>query len=178
MVKAIAARGGIARFSDPSQQTAPMAQPPAPAATAPPRRLWRTPLVVGICLGLGYGITNRLLALQWPGFVQLGQSFDVRPFPGTSLESLRQRFGAEGQAIRGDLDLIELEAQNRKEEEQARLQAEQALKRLEAAEEPPEPALPAEREPAPAPAVPAAAAPVAPAAPAPPQLPLPLAPSP
>lgn len=155
-----------------------MAQPPTPAPTAPPRRLWRTPLVVGICFGLGYGITNRLLALQWPGFVQLGQSFAVRPFPGTSLESLRQRFGAEGQEIRADLDLIEQEAQTLKEEEQASLQAEQELQRLEAAEQPLEPALPAEREPAPAPALPAAAAPVAPAAPAPPQPLLPLAPSP
>ena len=101
---------------------APPAEPaPAAAAGQPPapRRLWRTPLVVGVCFGLGYGITHRLLALQWPGFVQLGQGFDVRPFPGTSRESLRQTFGAEGQAIRGDLDLMELEAQNRQAEEQA-----------------------------------------------------------
>ena len=100
-----------------------------PAGTAP-RQLWRTPLVVGICFGLGYGITYRLLALQLPDFVRLGQSFDVRPFPGTSLDSLLQRFGAEGQAIRGDLDLIELEAENRKEEEQVRLQAEKEKQRL------------------------------------------------
>lgn len=131
----------------------------APAATALPRRLWRTPLVVGICFGLGYGLTNRLLALQWPGFVQLGQSFDVRPFPGTSLDSLRQRFGAADQAIRGDLDLIELEAQNRKEEEQARLQAEQDLKRFEAPEQPLDAAAPAEQASAPAPEPPAAPAP-------------------
>lgn len=137
----------------------------APAATALPRRLWRTPLLVGICFGLGYGITNRLLALQWPGFVQLGQSFDVRPFPGTSLESLRQRFGAEGQAIRGDLDLIELEAQTRKAEEQARLQAEQENKRLEAPEQPLD-AAPADEANAPAPEPPAApAAPLLPPSP-------------
>ena len=135
-----------------------MARSSNPVTTAPPRRLWRTPLVVGICFGLGYGLTNRLLALQWPGFVQLGQSFDVRPFPGTSLESLRQRFGAEGQAIGADLDLIELEAQNRKAEEQARLQAEQELKRLEAPELPLDAAAPADEASAPAPEAPAAPA--------------------
>ncbi len=130
----------------------------APAATVLPRRLWRTPLLVGLCFGLGYGLTNRLLALQWPGFVQLGQSFDVRPFPGTSLQSLRQRFGAEGQEIRADLDLLELEAQTRKEEEQARLQAEQDLKRFEVPEQPLD-AAPADEASAPAPEPPAAPAP-------------------
>ena len=113
---------------------------------------------MGICFGLGYGITNRLLALQWPGFVQLGQSFDVRPFPGTSLQSLRQRFGAEGQEIRADLDLLELEAQTRNEEEQARLQAEQDLKRFEVPEQPLA-AAPADEASAPAPEPPAAPAP-------------------
>jgi hypothetical protein len=139
------------------------------------RRLWRTPLVVGICFGLGYGITNRLLALQWPGFVQLGQSFDVRPFPGTTLESLRQRFGAEGQAIRGDLDLMELEAQNRKADEQARLQAEQEQKRLAAPEQPLDAAAPAESAQV---SDPAASAPPPPGAPAAPALPAPAPPSP
>jgi hypothetical protein len=139
------------------------------------RRLWRTPLVVGICFGLGYGITNRLLALQWPGFVQLGQSFDVRPFPGTTLESLRQRFGAEGQAIRGDLDLMELEAQNRKADEQARLQAEQEQKRLAAPEQPLDAAAPAESAQV---SDPAASAPPPPGAPAAPALPAPTPPSP
>ncbi len=158
-----------------------MARSPAPAAPAPKaqpvpslnRRLWRTPLVVGICFGLGYGITSRLLALQWAGFVQLGQSFDVRPFPGTSLESLRQRFDAEGQAIRGDLDLMELEAQSLKEEEQARLQAEEEKKRLEVPEQPLAVGEPAEPVPAPSPE---ASAPPPPGAPVAPQLPAPSAP--
>lgn len=160
-----------------------MAPPPVSAAAklsaqpVPPlqRRLWRTPLVVGICFGLGYGITNRLLALQWPGFVQLGQSFDVRPFPGTSLESLRQRFGAEGQAIRGDLDLMELEAQNRKAEEQARREAEKEKQRLAVPEQPLDAGVPSEPAPTSG-AEPAAPSP--PGAPAAPQLPAPAAPSP
>jgi hypothetical protein len=66
-------------------------------------------LLVGFCFGLGYGVTHRLLALQLPSLVRLGQGFEVRPFPGTSLESLRLRFGTDSQEIRGDLDLLELE---------------------------------------------------------------------
>ena len=69
------------------------------------------PLLVGFCFGLGYGVTQRLLALQLPSLVRLGQGFEVRPFPGTSLESLRLRFGAENQDIRGDGDLLQLEQQ-------------------------------------------------------------------
>ena len=69
------------------------------------------PLLVGFCFGLGYGVTQRLLALQLPPLVRLGQGFEVRPFPGTSLESLRLRFGAENQEIRGDADLLQLEQQ-------------------------------------------------------------------
>jgi hypothetical protein len=68
-------------------------------------------LLVGFCFGLGYGVTQRLLALQLPSLVRLGQGFEVRPFPGTSLESLRLRFGAENQDIRGDADLLQLEQQ-------------------------------------------------------------------
>jgi hypothetical protein len=69
------------------------------------------PLLAGLCFGLGYGLTHRLLALQWLSLVRLGQGFEVRPFPGTSLESLRLRFGADSQEVRGTLDLLELERQ-------------------------------------------------------------------
>ena len=68
-------------------------------------------MLVGFCFGLGYGVTQRLLALQLPSLVRLGQGFEVRPFPGTSLESLRLRFGAENQDIRGDADLLQFEQQ-------------------------------------------------------------------
>jgi len=71
-------------------------------------------LLVGVCFGLGYGLTQRLLDLQLPALVQWGQSFDVREFPGTSLESLRLRFGSENQELRGRLDLLELEAEQPK----------------------------------------------------------------
>lgn len=89
------------------------------AASVPRRCLWRTPLVVGLCCGLGYGMTTRLLALRLPGFLQLGQGFDVRPFPGTTLERLRRQFGVETQDIRGDLVLLELEDQNIKDPDDA-----------------------------------------------------------
>ena len=71
--------------------------------------LWRRPLLVGVCFGLGYGITQRLLDLRLPGLVSWGQSFDVREFPGTSLESLRLLHGSSDQELRGTLDLLELQ---------------------------------------------------------------------
>jgi len=90
-----------------------MAQVASVSAATPsqPRPRWQVPLLVGFCFGLGYGVTQRLLALQLPSLVRLGQGFEVRPFPGTSLESLRLRFGAENQDIRGDADLLQLEQQ-------------------------------------------------------------------
>jgi hypothetical protein len=90
-----------------------MAQVASVSATPPSqqRPRWQVPLLVGFCFGLGYGVTQRLLALQLPSLVRLGQGFEVRPFPGTSLESLRLRFGAENQDIRGDGDLLQLEQQ-------------------------------------------------------------------
>ena len=87
-----------------------MAHAPA-AAPLPPRPRWQVPLLVGFCFGLGYGITHRLLALQLPSLVRLGQGFEVRAFPGTSLDSLRLRFGVDSQEVRGDLDLLQLEQQ-------------------------------------------------------------------
>lgn len=95
----------------------------ASVSAAPPSQLrprWQVPLLVGFCFGLGYGVTQRLLALQLPSLVRLGQGFDVRPFPGTSLESLRLRFGAENQEIRGDADLLQLEQQSDKPASEAK----------------------------------------------------------
>ena len=89
-----------------------MVQAPLSASTPPrPRPRWQVPLLAGVCFGLGYGLTHRLLALQLPSLVRLGEGFEVRPFPGTSLESLRLRFGDESQEVRGNLDLLELERQ-------------------------------------------------------------------
>jgi hypothetical protein len=104
---------------------------PTRAVQQRPRNRWRGPLVAGFCFGLGYGITQRVLALQLPSLVQLRQGFDVREFPGTSLESLRLRFGNDTQEIRGDLEVLELERQakqreqERKEEERKQAEADQ-----------------------------------------------------
>ncbi|MCP9839178.1 hypothetical protein KBY93_00840 [Synechococcus sp. J7-Johnson] len=78
---------------------------------SPPKRWapWVLPLAAGLCFGVGYGLTDRLLSLGQGEPVKLDQSFDPKPFPGTSLESLRLRFGADRQELRGDLELIELE---------------------------------------------------------------------
>ncbi|MBE9154361.1 hypothetical protein [Cyanobium sp. LEGE 06113] len=104
----------------------------AAAAARPvrPRHRWRGPLLAGFCFGLGYGITQRLLVLQLPGLVQLQQGFDVREFPGTSLESLRLRFGSDNEEIRGDLELLELERQaKQREQERQAAEREQAAER-------------------------------------------------
>jgi hypothetical protein len=68
-------------------------------------------LLVGACFALGYGLTQRLLDLRLPGLVQWGQTFEPRDRPGTSLDSLRLRFGSDQQELRGRLDLQELETQ-------------------------------------------------------------------
>ena len=72
---------------------------------------WQLPLLVGVCFGLGYGVANRLLALQLPAFVRLGQGFEVRPFPGQSLESLRLQFGTEEREVRGNLEPLDPDSQ-------------------------------------------------------------------
>jgi len=76
-----------------------------------PVSLWRRPLLVGVCVALGYGLTQRLLDLRLPALVRWGQTFEPRDRPGTSLDSLRLRFGSEQQELRGRLDLQELESQ-------------------------------------------------------------------
>ena len=94
----------------------PQSQPPVksrPGAKIQPipKSRWQGPLVAGLCFGLGYGITQRLLSLQLPTFVHLGQGFELREFPGTGLQSLRLKFGTEAQPIRGDLELQQLDQQ-------------------------------------------------------------------
>lgn len=147
-------------------KTAPTAQQQQPSPQL--RQLWKGPLLAGLCFGVAYGITQRLLTFNVGELIQFGSGFDVQVFPGTSLESLKLRFGDAEAEVKGDLELQELERQQHQEEarraEQAR-QAEAELQRAQEAE--PEPPLPSELPPA-APA-PAAVAPPAepPAAPAP-----------
>ena len=109
-------------------------RPGIPPPSAPPhgsggRRArpgwdWRVWWLVGLCFGLGYGVSHRLLNLGGAEGKGASQRFDVQPFPGTGLDSLRQRFGGEARSIRGDLDLIELEEQ--KKQDAAEIEARRA----------------------------------------------------
>lgn len=103
-------------------------------------------MVLGVCFGLGYGITHRLanldVVVRWSG----GQSFGLRPFPGTGLDAMRRSFGGEARAIRGDLELLELERQKKKDEELARKRSaaieERERQQAGQSEEPADPGLP------------------------------------
>lgn len=86
------------------------ARPPQSAATRRPAP-WTGPLVAGLCFGLAYGLTQRIVSLNVSELIRFGQGFDVQVFPGTSLESLRLRFGAAASDLRGNLELNELERQ-------------------------------------------------------------------
>ncbi len=77
---------------------------------------WRVWWIVGLCFGLSYGAGLRLLSLGGEEERGNRQRFDVQAAPGTTLESLRQRFGGEAREIRGDLDLIDLEQQQKQEQ--------------------------------------------------------------
>ena len=87
------------------------ARPPQSAARARRQPVWAGPLVAGLCFGLAYGITQRVVSLNVGELIRFGQGFDVQVFPGTTLESLRLRFGAAESELRGNLELNELERQ-------------------------------------------------------------------
>lgn len=97
----------------------PVIDPAEPAATGsrlPRWAGWKRWLLLGACFGLGYGITQRLVTIDLgPGW-SAPERFGVKPFPGTELNSLRRRFGDEAQPIRGDLDLLDLERQQERQE--------------------------------------------------------------
>jgi hypothetical protein len=48
---------------------------------------------VGLCFGLAYALTFRLLEGRFVSLVRLGERFEIKPAPGLSLESLRMRYG-------------------------------------------------------------------------------------
>lgn len=104
---------------------------PAPDRAPAPRRPFpalgrRGLIVVGLCFGLAYGITQRILSLDLGEWRPLSHPFDVKPRPGTGLEQLRQRFGASRRPIQADLEALELEKASREAEaRQRREQAEQ-----------------------------------------------------
>ena len=129
-----------------------------------PQPLWKGPLIAGICFGVAYGVTQRLISFNVAELIRFGPGFDVQVFPGTSLESLKLRFGDAQADIRGDLELQELERQQQQQAKQRAEAAHQAEAALEQAGQM-EPS--SEPEPSAAPPAPAAT-PAAPPQPAPP----------
>jgi hypothetical protein len=88
---------------------------------------WRSWLLLGLAFGLGYGLTFRLLGIHLGGGPEGRQLFGAKAFPGTSLQTLRQRHGGETGSIRGDLEHLEQERLTKKaKEDSARRQAEMA----------------------------------------------------
>jgi len=138
--------------------------------TQPPSQtLWKGPLIAGVCFGLAYGVTQRLFSFNVTELIRFGPGFDVQVFPGTSLESLKLRFGDTQAEIRGDLELQELERQQEQEATQRAEDAKQAeaeLQRANQGDPVPEPELPVAP---PAPAI----EPVSPPQPTPPLPPAP-----
>lgn len=121
----------------------------APAGSAPQPVPWRTiwlgPLVAGLSFGLAYGITQRLVTLNVGELIRFGPGFDVQVFPGTSLESLKLRFGEQRTQLWADLELQQLERQQQQESKQRAQQAVELERQLQQRTDP-EPAaeLPAE----------------------------------
>jgi hypothetical protein len=158
--------------------TSAAARAPRPPLAPSTYRPWLGPLLVGLCFGLGYGLTDRLLRLNPSGWVPLGQNFDHRPAPGTTLESLRQRSGETSVSVRGDLEALEEQAALERQAalDREREKAQQALTEP-ASGEPTDPALapvspadataPAAPSLPPSPAAGSAPRPASPVAPAP-----------
>lgn len=136
---------------------------------APRRPRWAGPLAFGVAFGLAYGLTQRLVSLNVADLIRFGQGFDVQVFPGTSLESLRLRFGAADAELRGNLELQELQRQSKESEARPEPVEPPEATGIDDLRDPgladPEPALePLPEEPEPG-SEPAAAAPAAPALP-------------
>ena len=86
-------------MSSKKRPSRPVAAQPAQKRRRPARRPnpWNPmgPLLVGLCFGLAYVVTGRLLEDRLGGLVPLGRRFSSKPVPGLTLESLRMRYGAE-----------------------------------------------------------------------------------
>ena len=145
------------------------------AAPAPRRPRWLGPLVAGLAFGLAYGVTQRLVTLNVGKLIHFGQGFDVQVFPGTSLESLRLRFGAADAELRGNLELQELERQRKEDADPAEpAKAEDASTpddQLDPGPDESEPASKSQSAQPEAPSAPPATTPAAPSLPAPPPVP-------
>lgn len=88
-----------------------------PAETQPPSvekpqrrpRFWVGPLVAGSCFALGFGITQRIVAMQGGESAPQPQAFNPQPFPGERLQSLRDRFEGPSKPLTADVAAREAE---------------------------------------------------------------------
>lgn len=133
------------------------AQPVAPSLQ---RSLWAGPLVAGVAFGVAYGITQRLIGLNVGELIRFGPGFEVQVFPGTSLESLRLRFGDAAAEVRGDLELHQLEQVEQEQQQKQKQAGTAANEKLEP--EPVDPLESAPQEPTPGLSAPQQAEPAAP----------------
>ena len=67
-----------------------------PAVAMRQSRFWLTPLLVGSCFSLGYGITHRLMAMPSAMRDPKPEAFAAQPFPGSSLKELRALHDEQG----------------------------------------------------------------------------------
>jgi len=144
------------------------APPAPPSGAASPRQRrgaeragttswsWPVWLLLGVCFGIGHGLTKRLLDLR-PGEGLGGrQPFGVQAFPGSGLDGLRKAHPSESRSLRADLDALEKERlkqkdsqelerrqadlERRDQEERERRERENERLRLEELQSPPQPA--------------------------------------
>lgn len=80
---------------------------------------WRQWLALGLCFGIGHGITERLLKLRGDDGPSGVQNFGVQPFPGQSLEELRRRHGGPALPLRADLEAFEQDRRMAKQKAEA-----------------------------------------------------------
>ena len=72
-------------------------------------RFWVGPLVAGGCFTLGFGVTQRLIAMQGGAASPKPQTFEQQSFPGESLEALRARYPDHTRPLKADVAAREAE---------------------------------------------------------------------
>ena len=83
-----------------------------PAKLAKPKRrprFWVGPVVAGSCFALGFGVTQRIVAMQGGESAPSSQAFNPKPFPGVGLQSLRDRFDGASKPLKADVAAWEAE---------------------------------------------------------------------